>query len=608
MQDAHGGGGVGAPKVLTIEERAAALRAKKIAEIQASRAVSGDTIIDATRPNADRPALIPEANVTLPGAGRETATDAPVIPDDTRIQKLLGRVKKLEAQMAGTPEDGTVLPATEKTSAAIGLLKQEAKEARRTLADTLKQMGKEDLAALLQSETSPYSIASLKLRASRALAGKTLSALEEIEALSAPARASLEQVAPAPISLLDRVKGGTKDTASTWYNRAKTVGKVVIGTGVINTIGVPAAIALAGVGAMSVAAEACYRTYQKRSNGKEIKGLLPGAEKLAEGMNRLIDNPRQVIADLFFEAAKAVSGETLKLDVAKTERIVQMAKDADKPEVAEQVQTLDDERASVMETLLERTLPMFDGPDSIAPEPFSRTLDLGPDYKPAVPFIDNARTSSIPPRESQVERTLPIAEQVIRGVMAEQRVDAVGDGTMFAESTPAASPRVPMENDPTIPKTMRDTAATFRKIAREGASGYFEISPVTKREMDALDTRFPVADPMDESLKDYLGSITDFSSTIGDKIREIAAQVLAANGDVSAASENIAMLNEMTGEETDYKDFDAAKWAVNRFKKIDEVRALTDKNGVSAAEDPATIALLSKLVNAVNLAREHQAL
>lgn len=604
MRDAHGGGGMGALVPEAVQVRAAALRAEKIAAAQAEaakrRARSGDTLIDTTRPDVYRPVIMAEPTVAPPGERTETATNTPTIPNDARIQKLLGRVKNLEAQIAGSPEGGMVLPTAEKTSAVIGRLKQEAKEARRSLADTLKQMGKEDLAALLQSETSPYSIASLKLRASRALAGNTLSALEEIEALTAPARASLEQVAPAPVPLFDRVKDGTKNAASTWYNRAKTVGKVVIGAGVINTLGVPASLALAGVGVMSVAAETCYRTYQKYTYGKKIEGLLPGVEALAEGMHRLIDNPRQAVADLFFDAAIAVSEETLRLDRERTLRAVEKANDTNRPDVAARMTGVDGERATALSALAE------DASDLLTSERFSRTLELGPSYRPDRVFIEEGAPA---PRQPG-ERTLPVAERVIRGVMEEGGVGAAEGGTIWAEGDPTVSSQAPMEGNPTMPEsmpeTMRTMVANFRKIAREGATGLLDVLPAMAAEVDALDARFPVTDPMDESLKEYLVSIVDFSVTIAEKAHEIGVQILNANGDVSVATENIEMFHEMTGYKTDYRFFDPGVWAVSRFSSIDELRNLKDKNGQCAADDPDTIALLSKLVTTVHNARTHE--
>lgn len=511
--------------------------------------------------------------VSIPLVATETVTSRSSIPPEDRLKKMAERVKDLRKKSE------LIIPTVDKTSKMVKRLKQETREAERTLGDTLEKMGRTKEAALLRAEQSPYALSSIRLRASQWFAGETATALEQIEALSKPAEASVDALKK-PVNKVDQAKQGIKDSVDLWKKRAKVGGGLLIGTGIIDTIGVAGALSVGKYYAVGIGVEAIFRTYQHRRNNAELKGLLPGAEKTARALNAFIDIPLKAIGDAFLKLGSILSKTEDAAQGQRMDRVVQLAVEANQPQVVEQMRTLVTQRAGVLDAL--ESTPSPDG-DIDLPNPLTTTVRMADDV---------------------------IVAKIARG----------GDPVSQLISNPGLShdARVDLPEAPQINPTMNleefQVKESFKKIALGGTEAIYEIAPTMKREVADLDTEFPVANPDLDSLSYHLGSIADEAGSL-----RLLAKSIAEREATKALGEGLSADREefsrRAGDGVPYKTFDPEGWALERLEGLATAAQTADeidgslvgiKNavGISAVASEPVKTMLRRLVGTIVIAQQ----
>lgn len=504
------------------------------------------------------------AEKTLPGYGPMPAE---------RLRALA------ERQSAPGERVALIPPSSEKVAAASAALAEQTKQAEGALVKTLTGNGESKEAAIAKARVNQ--IPMMAMFAGRIHTEETGAALQKIDRIAKPAEVSVNALRTTsqdtPITWQ-----GVKDAASFLGKCAKVGVGAYLGAGVVNMIGVGAALTVGKYYAMAVGVEAVYRTGQARWNKKPVKGSLPGTEWAAKKLNTFLDNPRKTIGEALMKVGLLTSEAEKVAHQKRKSRVAELATAAGKPEVVAQVQRLDVERDALVTTLDQGVRQTSSVEESIdKPNPLTSTMDLG--VTPKAPLLDH------------LTKTLGVSEDVIRGKMAQAGNGVVESGTMYVD----------MEEDG---EHMRDLG--FVEIATSGIEKVYDILPTMKRDIEALDKEFPLnTDPDADKLSDHLNSIADEAASLRRSARSIIERKKLTVLDPNLIEDEKEFAAR--AGTSNYADFDAEDWALAKFEYLGQTNDDVDgalvgaknKNGELVAKSERAKTMLKRLVKTIVVAQ-----
>lgn len=504
------------------------------------------------------------------------------------------RLRALAERQSAPGERMTLIPPTpEKVAAASAALGEQTKQAEGALVKTLTGIGESKEAAVAKAKANQ--IPMMAMFAGRWHTEETGAALQKIDRVAKPAEVSVDALRNTPKDT-PLTWQGVKDAASFLGKCAKVGVGAYLGAGVVNMIGVGAALTVGKYYAMAVGVEAVYRTGQARWNKKPVKGSLPGTEWAANKLNTFLDSPRKTIGEALVKVGLLTSEAEKAAQQKRTSRVAELATAAGKPEVVAQVQKLDAERVSLVTTLdqgVGRMPPHVD--DSIdTPDPLSTTVDFG--GVPQIPTFDEV--------PSGVTRTIDVPERVIRekigAIQAESvNVKALDGRTVYAGIELSADPTL---EDPNA----RQRDNNIQKIAVGGIEAAYEVLPSMKKEVTALDQEFVIdTDPDADKLSDHLSAVADEAASL-----RLLAKSIADREAVSVLDINLPQDKESFAGRAgtiEYATFDPEAWALGRLKSLGEdgpLAGVQNAKGEAIVSSAPVKAMLTRLVNTVVMAQK----